>query len=124
MLFPFSVAKEKAKKYYDLVDRIWKDGVGGKDAAHIKAADLARGKTFSFVCFFNVSLFAAMRQTLWVIGDSKKSQIARFLPLFFVFCFAFVFFLFCFVLLPTNLCVDKLSIELGGITLHRDSGLF
>merc|ERR1712002_64985 len=37
------VAKEKAKKYYDLVDRIWKNGVGGKDAAHIKAVDLAKG---------------------------------------------------------------------------------
>lgn len=36
-------AKEKAKKYYDLVDRIWKDGVRGKDAAHIKAIDLAQG---------------------------------------------------------------------------------
>ena len=96
MLFPFSVAKEKAKKYYDLVDRIWKDGVGGKDAAHIKAADLARGKTFPFVCFFNVSLFAAMRQTLWVIGERKKLQIARFLPCFLF--FVLLLFFFCFLL--------------------------
>lgn len=37
------VAKQKAEKYYGLVDRIWKDGVGGKEAKNIKAADLARG---------------------------------------------------------------------------------
>jgi len=37
------VAKEKASHYYDLVDKIWRNGVGGKDAAHIKAEDLARG---------------------------------------------------------------------------------
>ena len=39
------MAKANAKKYYDLVDRIWKDGVGGKDAANIKADDLAKGES-------------------------------------------------------------------------------
>lgn len=37
------VAKEKASRYYNLVDKIWRNGVAGKDAAHIKADDLARG---------------------------------------------------------------------------------
>ena len=39
------MAKANAKKYYDLVDRIWKDGVGGKEAANIKANDLAKGES-------------------------------------------------------------------------------
>lgn len=64
------VAKANAKKYYDLVDRIWKDGVGGKEAANIKANDLAKGAG---------AIGRAMRRLSRQLDFSKLADVDRIL---------------------------------------------